>query len=267
VLLAFINPNCSPCQVLLPELADWQRSYAAVLSIAIISTGSVSDNMLKIGDLDLHTFLLQEMDEVATAYRSGATPSAVLISPAGRVHATASGGQDIRHVVGKAILGHEAEVSAAALPLGSEAPHFDLPSMAGKGPSLSVLALRGRMTVVVFWSPSCVFCKELAPDLVRWEAEQIAQAGPRLVVISDGIPTPEDTPFSLVGLDSGDLLRRAYSVTGTPTAVLLDADGRIASPVALGPQEVLDLCRKAAGLAAVARRLSAGSQRIQVTSG
>jgi hypothetical protein len=44
-----------------------------------------------------------------------------------------------------------------------------------------------------------------------------------------------------VVLDQGFTAGRAFGATGTPSAVLIDAQGRIASPVAVGAAAVLAL--------------------------
>ena len=44
-------------------------------------------------------------------------------------------------------------------------------------------------------------------------------------------------------LDNTDAVWDAYDVSGTPSAVLVDADGRIASRMAVGSEEVLELIK------------------------
>jgi hypothetical protein len=46
-----------------------------------------------------------------------------------------------------------------------------------------------------------------------------------------------------VVLDEGFAAGRAFGVTGTPMAVLVDADGKVASEVVTGAQSVLALAR------------------------
>lgn len=48
---------------------------------------------------------------------------------------------------------------------------------------------------------------------------------------------------SPLGLDEGFQLGRAFGAPGTPSAVLLDADGNVASGVAVGADDVLALLR------------------------
>lgn len=261
-LLTFVDPDCSPCQALLPELADWQASYPQDLAIALVSRGTASVNRTKLAGHALDLVLLQEDDEVASAYGTPATPSAVLVTALGHVRGSAAGAHAIRHLVEEAV-----SVASSTLiegpQLGTDAPLFSLPEMSGAG-ELALLERRGRLTLVVFWSPTCEFCRALARDLSGWEAQLDQEFGPRLVVISDGSPTASDTPFRDVALDSGRLLRRAYGVTGTPTAVLVDAEGRVASETARGSEQVMALARRAESVARVGRRLSDKARDLRV---
>lgn len=38
-LLVFTDPNCGPCQALLPEVGRWQRKLTEELTISLISQG------------------------------------------------------------------------------------------------------------------------------------------------------------------------------------------------------------------------------------
>jgi thiol-disulfide isomerase/thioredoxin len=117
-----------------------------------------------------------------------------------------------------------------------------LPNLAGNDVSLE--DFRGEETLVLFWSPECGFCQEMLPDLKAWEIDPLAGA-PRLLVVSDG--TVEDN--EAMGLSSEVVLDHTYAVSdafggaGTPSAVLVDAEGRIASEVVVGSSAVLELAR------------------------
>jgi peroxiredoxin len=85
VLLAFVHPTCGPCAVLLPELARWQRSLADRITIVVLSGGSPRDNRPAVEEHGLANFLLEEDDEVRTAYRVRATPTAIVVDATGEV--------------------------------------------------------------------------------------------------------------------------------------------------------------------------------------
>src|SRR5437764_4211653 len=51
----------------------------------------------------------------------------------------------------------------AGLPVGSVAPQFELPDLAGKIRTLE--QFRGQPVLLIFFNPACGFCRELAPKL------------------------------------------------------------------------------------------------------
>jgi thiol-disulfide isomerase/thioredoxin len=104
---------------------------------------------------------------------------------------------------------------------------------------------QGRDTLLVFWNSHCGFCRRMLSELERWEREA-APTAPRLVLAS---ALPKDAVPSLqapVLFDEGFAAGRAFGVRGTPSAVLLDAEGRVASSVAVGGAEVLELAKGSA---------------------
>jgi peroxiredoxin/uncharacterized membrane protein YphA (DoxX/SURF4 family) len=254
VLLVFTNPGCGPCTALLPEVAAWQQEHAARLTVAVVSRGTAEANRAKIGDLSITPVLLQSASEISDRYSAKATPSAVLVGADGRVASTAAlGAESIRSLVTMATTqplpspagangnGHGAAVPRpAASQVGSLAPEVTLPGLDGESRSLT--DFRGESTLVLFWNPHCGFCNRMLDDLKAWEAEAPAD-GPRLLVVSAG--SVEDNRAmglrSTVVLDQGFVTGRAFSAGGTPSAVLVDAEGKLASGVAVGADAVLAL--------------------------
>ncbi len=57
---------------------------------------------------------------------------------------------------------------------------------------------------------------------------------------------------SIVLLDQSFSIGPRFGVSGTPSAILLDADGRLASPVVVGAHSVLELAGGGGGTAAAA---------------
>jgi peroxiredoxin len=137
--------------------------------------------------------------------------------------------------------GH-AEAAPASPKVGEPAPELRLPDLEGRDVSLE--DFRGEETLVLFFSPGCGFCNEMLPDLKEWEAAS-PEGAPGLLVVSDGtVEENEAMGFSSpVVLDDDYAVSDAFGAGGTPSAVLVDAEGRIASDLVVGAQSVLELAR------------------------
>lgn len=94
VLLVFADPGCGPCNELFPDIARWQREWRDGLTIAVVSAGSAEANRAKATEHGLVHLVIQERREVAAAYATTATPSAVLVAADGRVASPLVAGGD-----------------------------------------------------------------------------------------------------------------------------------------------------------------------------
>jgi peroxiredoxin len=130
------------------------------------------------------------------------------------------------------------------LPLGAAAPDFDLPDLSGKRHTLA--EFRGKPVLIVFFSPKCGFCTEIAPDLARMPVDG-AGGGPVPLILTNGsiAENREWIDESGVGctilLQKGMEVANQYDATGTPMGYLIDAEGRIASKMAIGGSNIVDL--------------------------
>jgi hypothetical protein len=129
-------------------------------------------------------------------------------------------------------------------PAGTLAPAFRLPNLAGDQRSLHSLLEPGKLTFLIFSSPHCESCRALWPYLGRWTREY-AQAL-NMIVVSRGPDTEKiakqnGVEMSRVLLQQEFEVSDAYGVSSTPAAVLVGADGRIQSPLAVGRQEIQKL--------------------------
>jgi len=117
-----------------------------------------------------------------------------------------------------------------------------LPDLTGK--QVGLADFHGSRTLVLFWNPDCGFCQQMLEDLKAWEARP-PEGAPRLLVVS----TSTVEANAVMGLRSPVLLDQGFSAgskfgaNGTPMAVLVDAEGKIASEVAAGAPAVLALAR------------------------
>lgn len=256
VMLLFSDPGCGPCTTLVPKLAEWQRTHRDRLRIAIVTTGAVEAVRAKAAEHGLVDVLLDADGDVAAAYRYQGTPGAVLVDLAGRVASPlASGALEIEGLVDRVTgtvavqLGrrddahhhhNHAESEKLGLSVGAQAPVFALPTVGGGEASLA--EFRGRPVVVLFWNPRCGFCSSLLPDLLSWERER-GRSGPELLVVSTGdeAANAELGFSSTVTLDAASSTMALYGASGTPMAVLIDAEGMVASSVGIGAPGVLEL--------------------------
>ena len=261
VMLIFSDPTCGPCNALLPDIGKWQRDHASKLTVALLSRGSVDANRSKISEHGLSNVLLQKDREVSNEYKAYGTPTAVIVKADGTIGSAVAGGAEaIRALVSKttgtlpvaaapvrqqpsANGGNGAARPAAPPPaskVGTPAPAISLPDLDGKIVNLSDFS--SKDTLVVFWNPGCGFCRRMADDLKAWEQNPPEKA-PQLLLVSSGTPEAnrELGLTSPTVLDEGFTTGRAYGAGGTPSAVLVDAQGKIASELAVGAPGVLAL--------------------------
>lgn len=100
LLLIFTNPHCGPCVVLFKEIKEWQIAHSEQLTIALISKGTIKENFVNVARNRLGQVLLQEQREVAEQYGANLTPTAVLVTPAGRIASSvAAGADEIRNLL------------------------------------------------------------------------------------------------------------------------------------------------------------------------
>jgi thiol-disulfide isomerase/thioredoxin len=128
----------------------------------------------------------------------------------------------------------------ASRSIGEPAPEIKLKDLSGK--TVELKDFRGEETLVLFWNPGCGFCQQMLPDLKEWEANPPEDA-PKLLVVSAGTEEAnrEQGLRSAVVLDQNFAVGQAFGASGTPSAVLVDAEGKVASDIAVGAPAVLQL--------------------------
>ena len=133
------------------------------------------------------------------------------------------------------------EEPPAGLPPGKAAPDFELPNLQGETLTLEALRASGRPVMLLFTDPNCGPCTAMFADVGRWQEEYAQKL--TVALISRGEPEEHAISASEHGL-TNVLLQKdwevsdAYGVDGTPSAVLVQPDGTIASPVLEGANEV-----------------------------
>jgi methylamine dehydrogenase accessory protein MauD len=237
LLLVFTSPTCGPCSLLMPDVARWQREHVDELTVALVSDGDPGAIRAHATEHSLEHVLIDEELTVYAAYEANGTPSAVLISPDGAVASwLAAGSEWIESLVEQALHGD----GEPGLRVGAELPDIRLALLDGSEATLGGLV--DGPTVVLFWNPSCGFCRAMHDAVLAWQASPPLGA-PSLVVVSAG-SAEEVRAEGFAGtvlLDPEWAFAGAVGAQGTPMALLVDSDGRVGSPLAAGATEALAL--------------------------
>lgn len=231
ILLVFTEPGCGACEALQPDLALWQRNYVERVTIVPVSRGDLESNRTKSTANGLRNVLLQADREVAQAYRVTATPSAVLVVEGKIASSIAAGSDAVRALVARATL-------PAPVKKGDAVPSLKLPDLDGK--IIDLAALHGQRALFLFWNPSCGFCQNILPAVKTWK---LLEDATELVVISSGsLEVNRQQGFrAKVLLDPYFGSGQVFGATATPSAVVIDKQGRVASEVGVGSPAIFAL--------------------------
>ena len=254
LLLVFSDPGCGPCNELVPQLEVWRAHHSSHMSVVYLSSGVEDAIRTKADDYGLDpsaTLPLGGDFAVPDRYGFRGTPSAALIGPDGRlVGPVAAGGEEIADLLQQAEQHQPVRTEPAELVIGDPAPPFHLHAI--DGAHVDSGALHGRMTLFVFWDPTCSFCGMFLDDF-RALQDRVEATGMHVVVVSsgDGGVAERSLPWPYV-VDPNRALALDMGAAGTPMARLVDAEGRIASEVAAGADEIIALVDRMAFLSGVA---------------
>jgi uncharacterized membrane protein YphA (DoxX/SURF4 family)/peroxiredoxin len=117
---------------------------------------------------------------------------------------------------------------------GTPAPPFSLPALNGSTVSLDSLREAGRPVLLVFSDHACGPCQALAPKLAGWQRHHADEVTIAVIERNRDGGERDEHGRDRVLLADGDRVAAAFRAVGTPAAVLVDAEGRIASGVASG---------------------------------
>jgi peroxiredoxin/uncharacterized membrane protein YphA (DoxX/SURF4 family) len=242
VLLLFIHPQCGPCDALMPEVAAWQRVHDEVLTMPVVTDGTVEENRKKLDQHGLNTTLvLQRGTQISKQYHAYGTPSAVLVRVDGTIGSPVAGGADaIRRLLATVLT-----AARQGLRPGDRAPEWVLEDIEGR--TFSLRDFQEAEILLMFWNPSCGFCRQMLEPLLKWE-ETAASSSRRLVIVtqSDASEMALAGFRSTVIIDRDARVTRAFGVNGTPMAVLLDERRRVASEIAMGADAFFRLAKHGA---------------------
>jgi peroxiredoxin len=132
----------------------------------------------------------------------------------------------------------------AGLPVGSPAPDFALPGLDGDEVTLAGLRSAGRPVLLVFGSPGCSSCRSLMPQVATWQSEYSERFTTVLIsagTIAQARAETDGQHLGTVAVQPDRAVATAYQATGTPSALVVSAEGQVASPVAAGADAIRSL--------------------------
>jgi thiol-disulfide isomerase/thioredoxin len=140
-----------------------------------------------------------------------------------------------------------AALGGGGVPVGYDAPVFDLPDLHGERVKLTDLLERGKPVLLMFMSPGCGPCAALSPRVRDWQ--QTLSERLTIAVLSAGT-AEQNAVFVEQDLDDVLLQERTevtdlFGVVGTPSALFISRDGKVASHQAGGEFEIEPLLRLA----------------------
>jgi len=266
LFLVFSDTNCGPCSGMMPEYGKWEREHSDKLTFALISRGTVEENRTKTAEHGIQRVLLQTDREVANSYQVRGTPSAVIVRRDGSIHGPlAEGEEEIRDLLQE----ETAPPNPRALPVlnGKAAaanqmafadlgdPAADVTLQDPGGHMISLSDFRGSPTVLLFYDPGCTYCEGMLRELKAWEAKPPKDA-PQVLVVSGGSLT-ENRMLGLrstIVRDPDFSTATFFQVSGTPSAILIDEEGIVASKVKVGGPNVMKLIKTTHAKAGAATR-------------
>lgn len=144
-----------------------------------------------------------------------------------------------------------ADLPTKSLPIGVRAPIFTLEDIYGETLTLDGLRASGRPVMLLFIDPECGPCAALLPDIGRWKRKHTEKLS--IVLISRGNAEENRAKVSEHGLDKVLLQKdwevsEAYGVEGTPSAILIQPDGTVGSPLAIGVANIRALVTRMMGI-------------------
>ena len=129
-------------------------------------------------------------------------------------------------------------------PVGSAIEAFTVSDLDGRQIGLEKFA--GRKVVLVNWSPTCGYCDRIAPDLAARRPD-LERANAALVLLAHGDAEANRASAEKFGLTDAvfllgdDANPGGFRALGTPSALLLDEEARVAAPLAVGANKVPEL--------------------------
>jgi uncharacterized membrane protein YphA (DoxX/SURF4 family) len=138
----------------------------------------------------------------------------------------------------------------AGLALGSKTPFFALPTADDELVSINDLCDRGKPVALIFMEPGCGPCGRLFPDLLSWKPAlderltiAVVARRPDTEFEIDMSAKNEEGVSVITLLQDENEVAQMFRLRSSPSALIVNQDGRIASHLAEGPPAIEALIR------------------------
>lgn len=145
-------------------------------------------------------------------------------------------------------LREEKQAAPAGLPVGSFAPAFDLPHYEGGRGSLAQILDQGKPILLIFTSPLCGPCVSLFKEIGEWQRAHSDEINVTIVsrgTIKENFVNTVRNGLVNVLLQTDYEVAELYQSKVTPSALLIDSNGRIGSLLSAGADEIRALLSSA----------------------
>ena len=163
------------------------------------------------------------------------------------------------------LMGEATAPAGFGLEVGAQPDPFELPDLDGHPVRLA--DFRGKRLLLVNWSPTCGFCDLIVRELAELQPS-LRKRKIELVLASYGDARSNRELVAEHGLECSILIQDgraidAFAGVGTPAAYLIDEDGRVARPLAVGAEEVPELARQIATRTKLSSERDLSASRIE----
>jgi len=243
-VVVFVGPDCGPCAAMLPDLISLRDEYDGRLQVSLVSEGDIERNTDKFTDFGLENLFIQEKKEISSLFLAKWTPTAVLISHGRIASRVAAGEANIRKLFefqnGRDFSAENlftpTGIARSRYRIGEKLPDFSIFTADGESIRSDQFGPAGG--VIIFTNSSCTHCDVVADSVIRLRDRDGGSHsdGFRFLFLNSDDPTKliQKGLADCTAVDEGHSLGKRCGAFGTPSAVLVDSDGRIASETAVG---------------------------------
>jgi hypothetical protein len=220
-VLLFASASCRPCQEVMRTLERSNRSVRDRVLVVLPGTPETGESYT--ASHRQIRFAFTGETALAALYNSPWTPAAVAVSGDGRIATRTRYGTS-------AITKLFADLETGSLNAG-------VPFVGGQPDQAKAIPKHPTGTVVVYWRSTCPHCEAFSPELSAWITQRSSGA-PEVVFLVAAARDITDPLNREVVIDSAGSIATGLGLSGTPSAVLLDADGVVRSQPCVGADAI-----------------------------